>query len=62
MITITADETATICEALRYMAGDLTTVATIHRQREVKALFALANELEYRLAIRSLHDGEKDDE
>ena len=62
MITITDDETATVCEALRYMAGDMSTVATAHRRLEVNALRTLANELEYRLAMRSLHNGEKDDQ
>ena len=62
MITITADEAATICEALRYQASDMSTVATAHRQREVHALRKLANDLEYRIAMQSLHAGEKDDE
>ena len=43
MITITADEATTICEALRYWAWDI-------------------NELEYRIAMRSLHVEEKDAE
>ena len=61
MITITADETATICEALRYQASDMSTVATAHRRLEVHALRQLANLLEYRIAMRSLHE-EKDNE
>ena len=62
MITISADETATICEALRYQASDMSTVAPAHRRLEVNALRKLANDLEYRIAMQSLHAGEKDDE
>lgn len=61
MITITADEAATICEVLRAWADELSIVATIHRRLEVKMLRQLANELEYRIAMQSLHAGETDE-
>ncbi len=62
MITITDEKTATICEALRYWAWDISAFATRDCQCEINALRQLANELEYRLAMQSLHAEEKDDE
>lgn len=59
MITITADEAATICEVLRAWADELSIVATIHRRLEVKMLRHLAAELEYRQATQKLREDEE---
>lgn len=47
-IPITADEIATICEALRYTAADMDAAPTLHRRNEVSALRGLAYALEAR--------------
>ena len=47
-IPVTSDELDTIAEALRYMAADMETTATINRRNEASALRGLAYEFEAR--------------
>lgn len=44
-IPVTIEEIATVCEALRYQADNMTTIATSHRQQEINNLRFLAERL-----------------
>jgi len=45
-ITLTEDQISTISEALRYMASDMDTVGSRHRQKEINGLRWLAAHLD----------------